>query len=540
MSKRQRWLWITGITTVVVALAWIAALSIDEPVRKYMERTINARLTGYTIAVPKLHTHPWSVSLELLDSTLRQDANPEPPVALLRSLKASLHWRALLHGKIVANVTFGRPSLYVNLRHFRAEAASDVPLKDRGWQEALEAVALDLKIDELQVRDGELTYVDVGDLKPLRLSRINATADNMRNIKSKDRVYPSDLRVEAVVFDKGRLWLDGHADFLAEPHAGVQAALKLEQVELEYFKPIANRYNLSVTKGMLSLAGDIEYAPTITKVALERVAVQNTHLEYIHTAATVQAEQARKDQTVKAAKQVANEPSMELRVNRVDVTKSTFVLVNRAASPEYRLELTDAELTVENLSNQRIEGAAVARLKGRFMGGEAHASLGVRPRKGGYDMDLSARVENADMARMNNFVHDYGGFNVAAGEMSVFTELKVENDAVTGYVKPLFRDVKVGVPEGEPEPAKSFGQRLYQGAVGLAAKVLKNRPRKEVATVVTITGRADQPVYSMWSAVGHLLQNAFIKAILPGFDPERKKKAEEQASKEPAPRKGEG
>jgi len=137
------------------------------------------------------------------------------------------------------------------------------------------------------------------------------------------------------------------------------------------------------------------------------------------------------------------------------------------------------------------------------------------------------------MARMNNFVHDYGGFNVAAGEMSVFTELKVENGAVTGYVKPLFRDVKVGVPEGEPEPPKSFGQRLYQGAVGLAAKILKNRPRKEVATVVTITGRADQPVYSMWNAVGHLLQNAFIKAILPGFDAERKQKAEEQATKQP-------
>jgi hypothetical protein len=540
MSRRRLWYWSGGIAVALVAATWIAALSIDEPARKYMERTINARLTGYTITVPKLHIHPWSVSLELLDSTLRQDANPEPPVALFRSLKASLHWRALLHGKIVANITFDRPALYVNLKHLRAEAASEVPLKDRGWQEALEAVALDLKIDELQVRDGELTYVDVGELKPLRLSRINATADNIRNIKSKDRTYPSTLHVEAVVFDAGKLWLDGRADFLAEPHAGVQAALKLENIELEYFKPIANRYNLSVTKGTLAIAGDIEYAPTITKVALDRVTVQNTHLEYIHTAATVQAEQARKDETVKAAKQVANEPGMELRINRVDVTKSTFVFVNRAASPAYRLELTDAELTVENLSNQRIEGAAVARLKGHFMGGEAHASLAIRPRKGGYDMDLSARVENADMARMNNFVHDYGGFNVAAGEMSVFTELKVANDVVTGYVKPLFRDVKVGVPEGEPEPSKTLGQRLYQGAVGIAAKILKNRPRKEVATVVTITGRADQPIYSMWSAVGHLLQNAFIKAILPGFDPERKQKAEEQADKQPSSKGGGG
>jgi hypothetical protein len=529
MPGGPRWMWWTGLAVgLLVLVTVIAALFIDEPARRYMERKINSRLTGYTVAVPKLHVHPWTVSLELVDATLRQDANPDPPVALFRSLRASLHWNALIHGKIVATITFDRPALYVNLKHLQAEVASDVPLKDRGWQDALEAVALDLKIDKLQVRNGELTYVDAGPFKPLRLTRINANANNIRNIKSKDREYPSDLHLEAVVFDSGKLWLDGHADFLAEPHTGIQAALKLEQIELDYFKPVTNRYNLSVSKGTLSLAGDIEYAPTITKLALDRVAIQGVHLEYIHKPGTAQAEQVRKDQTVKAAKQVADQPDIELRINRVEVTKSTFALVNRAASPEYRVDLTDADLVVENLSNQRIEGASVARLKGRFMGsGETQATLTLRPRKGGYDTQLSARVENADMVRMNNLVHNYGGFEVAAGEMSVYTELQVTNDIVTGYVKPLFRDVKVATPEGEPKP--TLGRRLYQGAVGLAAKILKNHPRREVATVVTISGRADQPVYNMWGAVGHLLQNAFIKAILPGFDPERKEKAEPQA-----------
>ena len=65
---------------------------------------------------------------------------------------------------------------------------------------------------------------------------------------------------------------------------------------------------------------------------------------------------------------------------------------------------------------------------------------------------------------------------------------------------------------------------MYEGGLGIAAKILRNRPRGEVATVVTISGRADQPAYSMWTVVGHLLENAFIKAILPGFDPERKQK----------------
>ena len=45
--------------------------------------------------------------------------------------------------------------------------------------------------------------------------------------------------------------------------------------------------------------------------------------------------------------------------------------------------------------------------------------------------------------------------------------------------------------------------------------------------MVTISGRTDQLHFSMWEVVGGLLQNAFFKAILPGFDPERKSKLEQ-------------
>jgi hypothetical protein len=525
---RSRWVWLPAI--LLVLLSVLAAYVLDKPAHRYMEREINRRLTGYTVSVRALHIHPWTVSLELLDSTISQNANPDPPVALIRSLTATIQWRALLHGKVVADVIFDRPSIYVNLKNLSAEVTSDVPLKDRGWQEALEAVTLDLKIDRLEVRKGDLTYVDAGPFKPLHLSRVNATAENIRNVRSKDRVYPSDLHVEGLVFNEGTLWLDGHADFLAEPHVTVKAALRLDQIELDYFKPITSRYNVSVTKGTLSLAGNLEYTPTFTSLVLDQMLVDGVRAEYIHTARTAQTEQVRAHQTVKVAKEVANEPSMELRIDRLEVKRSALAIVNRAASPEYRVDLSNLDLTVNNLSNQRVQGPSVARLKGRFMdSGETQATMTLRPRTGGADMELSAGIEDVDMARMNNLVHDYGGVNVAEGKLSVFTELKVTNGAIKGYVKPLFRDVKMGTPPGEPQTSKSFGQRLYQGVVGIAAKILKNRPRGEVATVVTISGRTDQPVYSTWAVVGHLLQNAFIKAILPGFDPDRKQKLEQSS-----------
>ena len=44
--------------------------------------------------------------------------------------------------------------------------------------------------------------------------------------------YPSDIHIDAVVFEKGRVQLDGHADFFAEPTMAVKADLTLTDIEL--------------------------------------------------------------------------------------------------------------------------------------------------------------------------------------------------------------------------------------------------------------------------------------------------------------------
>jgi len=105
----------------------------------------------------------------------------------------------------------------------------------------------------------------------------------------------------------------------------------------------------------------------------------------------------------------------------------------------------------------------------------------------------------------------------------VYSELQVKDGAITGYVKPLFSGVKVGDPEGAQQP-KGVRRRVYEATLGAVAKILENRPRKEVATVVTISGRTDHLQVSTWETVRHLLQNAFFKAILPGFEAERSPK----------------
>ena len=515
----RRWIWLLGGLALLMVLVFGVARFAEEPLRRYMEAEVNRRLTGYTVQIAALHVHPWTASLELRDATIAQDVNPDPPVAQVSRLVTRIDWRALLHRRVVADISFDRPTLYLNLTQVRTEATEKTALKDRGWQQALEALTFDLKINRLRVLEGDVTYVDQGPFKPLHVSRVNLSAENIRNIASKEQVYPSPIHLEAVVFDAGSAWLDGRADFLAKPHVGVQAALRLDQVALDYFKPITNRYNLAVRNGSLSLAGTVEYAPKITRLILDRVLVQGVALEYLHLPQTAEAEKARAQQTVEAAKQVANTSSTELRIDRLDVLKSTFGFMNQAAKPAYRLQLTDTTLTVEHLGNQRRDGRAIARLTGQLMGrGETRVTATLQPQTGSADMDVTAQIEDADLVRLKDLVRAYGGFEITAGEFSVYSELQMKGGAIAGYVKPLFRGVEVGT-DGETVAERGLGQRLYEGLVGIGTKVLKNRLRGEVATVVPISGRVDRPEVARWETVGRLLQNAFLKPIERGFEP---------------------
>src|SRR4029434_528532 len=126
-----------------------------------------------------------------------------------------------IHRRVVADFLIDTPEFYVDRRHLEAEAKDATRVPDHGWQEALQAM-YPLKINEFRIRNGSLTYVDSGQAQPLRLSKIEAVVRNIRNVKYEPDDFPSPLTLQAAVFDSGRLSLDGAADFLRVPYAGVK------------------------------------------------------------------------------------------------------------------------------------------------------------------------------------------------------------------------------------------------------------------------------------------------------------------------------
>jgi hypothetical protein len=293
---RRGLLGVLAIAVVAVAAAYFA----DEPIRRVIERQMNQRLKGFSATIRAVSFHPIGLSLTVQDLVFTQNAHPNPPVLRVTRLDASVQWKALIHGKLVADFRLVDPALYVNRQQLQAEAADPTPLQEHGWQEAFEAI-YPLKINEVRITTGSVTYVDDGPFKPLEITRLAVAAQNIRNIRSKERTYPSDLHLEGVVFQSGRIIVDGQADFLAEPIPGIRGDLALERIELDYFKPVLSHGSVSIQGGMLSAAGAFEYGPTVRVADLKQATITNVRVDYVHTPQTVGVPEKVARKTVQAA-----------------------------------------------------------------------------------------------------------------------------------------------------------------------------------------------------------------------------------------------
>jgi hypothetical protein len=503
----------SGVVVIgVLTVALLAYLLRNDTLASYVENQMNSHLTGYTVKVGQAHLDPIGFALVLRDLTLLREENPDPPVASIPRMRLSVHWRELLRITVVGDVMIDRPKLHVNLQHVVKEWESTVPLHEKGWQDAVQSI-YPIKIDALDINDGELTYMDRGDFKPLHARDINVHASNIRNISDPEDAYPSPVRVTATIFDQGKLTLDGRANLLQKSPMAFKASMELSDMDLGYFEPITRRANVSLRKGIAGATGELEVAPQKTEMNLKTVELKGIDVNYIHRAETAAKEQEQKAAEAEKARDLSGKPSTQIRIDELRVVDSTVGYINRAEEPNYRLFFAGVGGTLKGFTNQTTEGVSRLDLTGKFMGtGDTKVAATFKPVTRRPNLELKAEIVNTQMASMTDMFKAHANFEVSAGLFSFYTELSLSNDAVKGYVKPLFDEMRV-----TDHSDKNLLQKAYVAAAKMAAKVMKSRRTQKVATVTDISGPLERPNASFAQALVNLLRNAFIRAILPGF-----------------------
>jgi hypothetical protein len=515
LLSRRGLIWLTALG-VLALIALLVASRFDEYLRRKLEAKMNQHLKGYSVSVGHAHLNPFSFSLTLKQLTIRQQANPEPPVADVPRLKLSVEWTRLLTTRLVADAAFDQPRVHVNLPQLLAESRDPTKMRERGWQQAMESI-YPLKFNVVTVHDGDVVYLDEDQSKPLHVSHVNLTANNIRNIQSQARIYPSPIHGDGVVFDTGRAVLDGNADFLAQPYPGVHAFYKVSNVPLDQLRPLSAKANLSLRGGSLASNGEFEYGPRHQEVRIADVSVRGLALDYLHSTATAAAERAREKKVAVVARNPS--PPVPILIKHLLLTRSNVGVINQVPGHSFHLFVDGAELEVTNISPGFSSGPTHARLTGRFMGsGSAHGNATFRADdKNGPNFNFLLAVEHANLPALNDLLRSYAKLDVAGGTFSVYSEVKVHDGRIDGYLKPLFADIQVYDPKQDKD--KPVLKKLYEKIVGGVAHVLENR-RGEDATVADLSGPLSAPHTSTWEVVSNLVSNAFVKAIMPGFKKE--------------------
>jgi hypothetical protein len=507
-----------GIPLMIIFLLFTTSYFLDEPLRVNTENKINHNLKGYVVHLQKLHLQLIGFSLTLKGLSVIQQAHPNLPVVEFPMIKASIHWREILSGKIVAELLLEKPKININLQQLRSEVESKVALKEQGWQQALENI-YPLKINLLIINNAMITYVDQVSFPPLVLNHLSLKATNIRNIHTQDHIYPSSFHLETEIFSTGKGVINGKANFLAVPSPSFKASFILEKIPIDYFTSIISRENFSLHGGELLTTGDVEYAPAVKIAHIKSLMIRGMEIDYVHMESTAGAEKTRLVNVKKTANKLSNKPGILISADQISLKECTLGMVNKTATKPYRVFLSDVDFHLKNFSNHFSHGPAKSYLKAKFMGnGNMTASGNFRPEITGPDLDLYVKIDNTALTSMNTLLRAYGNFDVSAGDFSLVSELHLKNNNISGYIKPFFKNIKVY--DKHKDKNQGIIHEAYEMMIGGVAKLLKNRPSQKVATKVNITGPVGKPETSTWQIIVELIKNAFFKTIYPNFEQE--------------------
>lgn len=130
--------------------------------------------------------------------------------------------------------------------------------------------------------------------------------------------------------------------------------------------------------------------------------------------------------------------------------------------------------------------------------------------------ELVCELSNVDLVSLNDFLRAYGKFDVDRGKFELFASVASDDGKYEGYVKTFFTDLDVF--KWQKEKKKTLLQIVWDGVVESATVALKNHPKDTLATKIPISGTYQKNEVGVWSAIGNLLKNAFIHALVPQMD----------------------
>ncbi|WP_410480886.1 DUF748 domain-containing protein [Pseudomonas plecoglossicida] len=212
------------------------------------------------------------------------------------------------------------------------------------------------------------------------------------------------------------------------------------------------------------------------------------------------------------------EKLLPITLNEVRIDNGVLNFHNFNAKPPVHLKATQLDANIRNLTNVRNnKGRRDASLDASALllgDAKVESRATFDPFSDFDDFQFRLRATGIELRKLNDFSSAYGKFDFNAGHGDLVIEAQAQNGRLTGYIKPLLRDVDVfNWQQDVQEKDKGFFRSVWEALVGATQSVLKNQPKNQFATRVELSGSVHKQDISAFEAFLQILRNGFIQAF---------------------------
>ena len=205
------------------------------------------------------------------------------------------------------------------------------------------------------------------------------------------------------------------------------------------------------------------------------------------------------------------------RIDRVRIHDGSLHFHNFEVEREVNVYISELDVVATNLTNSKaLSRSMVGEVEGSGQvkgAGSIDFAFNFDPDSRYPTFDFAGRIREVPLVALDDLIEAYAPFDVESGILSMTSELSANDGNVTGYVKPLITNLEIfdwqaDVVEGTKNPFRI----IWEGAVDIVAELFENQEKDQLATLVEIEGRFDDPETNNWVVFVNMLKNAFIEA----------------------------
>jgi len=205
-----------------------------------------------------------------------------------------------------------------------------------------------------------------------------------------------------------------------------------------------------------------------------------------------------------------------LNISRLQIENGSTHFRTYHTTPPVDIFVDNIKLVAEDLnirSSPTDQLPADIHLSAHIHGGILKVDGTMNPRNPVPTFDVNAELQGLNLAEINSLLLAYADIDVNRGTFSMSAELAAKERKISGYVKPMVKDLKLFNWKQDKKGGlrKMIKELFIDGVVSL----FKNQRSDQLATKVVIDGEITGPDVNLWSVVGCMLCNAFVESLLP-------------------------